>query len=683
MIDKNGEILGTGMCNYPMNNNNNGTNKAESRDNNNNGPMPEPKMYYSIPLLAAQDNVKLVVTNQNYPPFVKTTSLPGTLNVDMDSDVGPGAGITGAVHDSAGKAVGNAVVKLTGRLSNRSVITGTDGTYSMPGLAPGVYRFLVSGEGYALEAQKIVVYSKDQILNFTLSPCAGSISGTVYAQKFPYPLVAPGAPVVAYDDTANGQDPAKEIAVYETITDNSGAYKISPVVEGHTYKVALAVPGKTVQIYSPSPSVPQIAGSALTEIDFIYKSRPPNVKLIARPAADGIGVTLQGESPRKLDSLTAKYNEGTAYDANTAAALTVTPIGMKTYTITLPYKTRAYAVRFTVDDGAAVQDLDFLYNPNNKAQAKEDIDQKSVTSGDVVLDSQGNDTSGIFISPGSITLADGSIPEISIDKEKQESSSFTSGVPANEVGGDVYSINLKMDGSQQNDSKTMTLTVGYDTTLVGDKTSQLSVQQYNETTKTWEPILGAPTVDPISGTVSIEVDNIASAAASSASPRKKPSMAQFNGKEYKLAPSRAGAATSNQKGIFMVSKVPARVSYSGATLEVFNTPNPFDLNQKIVSLNRGGSIAQIKTNGTVIRFSVPLSCGNDVKTRFRIYNIAGELVRELNASDMLAGGVNGGYYYYLEWDGNNTGGSKCASGVYICMAEVGNLKTSIKMALIK
>jgi hypothetical protein len=239
---------------------------------------------------------------------------------------------------------------------------------------------------------------------------------------------------------------------------------------------------------------------------------------------------------------------------------------------------------------------------------------------------------------------------------------------------------MDMNGSQQNEDKTMTLTLGYDPALVGDGTDSLSVRKYNDTTHAWDPILAIPMVDPISGTVSVEVPSIGSAA--SASAPKKMAAAQFDGSQYRLSALRAGSS-SNQQGIFMVSKAPARLAFAGDNIEVFNVPNPFNLQDKTVKLNRGGSLGLMTTKGTVIRFAVPPSMGTGVKTRFRIYNIAGELVKELNANEMLAGGVDGGYYYYLDWDGCNSNSNKCASGVYLCVAEIGTQKKIIKMALIK
>jgi hypothetical protein len=636
------------------------------------------QMTYGIKYLTPQQNIKAVVTTPNYPPLVRNVSVPGTMNVNMDTDAGIGAKITGFVRNNAGTAVKGATIRIRGRLLDRIVKTRDDGTYLIPGLALGTYRLTVTAEGYALEANKVAINTvSDQGVNFALTPCAGTIQGTVYSQKFPYPLAVSGAKVVAYDDTANGLNPDKELPIYEAMTDNDGNYKISPVIEGHTFKVALVVPGKAVQVFSPSPTVGATAGSVVTGIDFTYKSIPPKVDLVARPNADG-SVTLRGDSPKKLVSMAAKYTAGATYNDLSTIALTVSKIGDKTYEITLPDKTKAYAVRFTADDGASKQDLDIVYNPKNLAQIIASIEQQAVASGDIILDTQGNDNSGIYLSPGSISLADGSAPQLSIDKENRDSSDYAAAMNPANVAGDVYKINLAMDGSAQNENKTMTLTIGYDPSLVGNDIGSLSVCQFNPATGAWEPIDTMPMIDPISGTVSIEVPSIANGVA--AAPVEL-SQARFNGKEYVIP--KLASSSSNQQGIFMVSKVPNRLAYSEDTLKVFNVPNPFDLNSKTVALTKGGSLSSFVTEGTVIRFAVPSRLGNNLKARFRIYNIAGELVRELKVDEFLPGGVNGGYYYYIEWDGKNNDGSKCASGVYFCAAEVGGEKQIVKMALIK
>jgi hypothetical protein len=684
IMDANGDILGAGICT-----------PAASIIRTLVGSNQQPgaafvaqigqymdSLSYNIGFLPAKTGCKAVVTTPNYPPFVKTTSVPGVVNVDMDNDVGAGANISGTIRNSANQTIAGASIRIKGKALDRSVKAESDGTYLLPGLADGVYRLSVAANGYALAADKVIIAGESKVVNFAVIPCSGSIIGTVYSQKFPYPMVVSGARVIAYDDTVNGADPSKELAIYETVTDKSGNYKIAPVIEGHTYKVALAVPGKAVQVYSPSPDIPTAPGSAAVGIDFTYKSVVPKIDLVAR--VDGNTVVLSGESPKKLVSLTAKYNEGATYNESSAAALTITTIGQKGYSVTLPDKTKSYAVRFTANDGASSNELEFAYNPNNLAQAVASIDQQIVTSGDVLLDSEGNDMSGLFISPGAITLGSSSVPEVTMSRENRTLSAFASAMPANLACGDVYHVDINMDGSQQNTGKTMTLTVGYNPDLAGDNIGSLGIFQYNAVTSSWDQIMGSAMVDPISGTVSMEVESIQTAAADSANaPHRKAVMAQFDGKEYKLSPK--GAGSSNQSGIFMIGKVATTSgsAYAGSSLEVFNVPNPFNLTSKTIALTHGGSTSQLATSGTLIRFAVPSSYGTNVKTRFRIYNIAGELVREINANETITGGINGGYYYYIEWDGKNSGGEKCASGVYLCVAEVGSEKKVIKMALVK
>lgn len=682
LMDNDGNILATGMCTpaasiiMQL--------EGDKGGQGDSGFISKMREYMSslsfgIAYLRPQASVKAVITTPNYPPLMRNVSISGTLTVNMDTDVGAGANITGAVRTAAGAPIVDATVRIRGRLLDRTVKTQADGSYLIPGLATGGYRLLVSADGYALDAEKVNVGTDNKLVNFVLTPCAGSISGTVYSQKFPYPLAVSGAKIVAYDDTANGLNPTKELAIYETVSANDGTYTIKPVIEGHTFKVALVVPGKSVQLLSAA--VPATAGGAVTGIDFTYKSTAPKIKIVARPNADGT-VTIAGESPKKLVALTAKANEGATYSETGAVATTVTKIGDKSYTVTLADKTKAYTVRFSADDGASIGTLDVVYNPNSLAQATANIDQEIVASGDIQLDSQGNDTSGLYISPGSITLGDNSIPSISMQKEKRDGSALTSGLPSASLASDIYRINLTMDGSQQNENKTMTLTVGYDPLLVGQDLSVLGISQYNATTGAWDPISGSPMVDPINGTVSMEVKSVTDAAGTSPSSRKY-AAAQFNGKEYKIT-KKAPAAT--QQGIFIVSRAAAVAptrTYSGSELEVFNTPNPFNLKSKTINLAAGASATTMTVDGTIIRFGVPTSLGLNVKAQFRIYNIAGELVRELDARDLITGNIDGGNYYYLEWNGRNTGGEKCASGVYLCVAEIGTVKKTIKMALVK
>lgn len=130
--------------------------------------------------------------------------------------------------------------------------------------------------------------------------------------------------------------------------------------------------------------------------------------------------------------------------------------------------------------------------------------------------------------------------------------------------------------------------------------------------------------------------------------------------------------------------------FSGAAIEVFNFPNPFNLETKTRSLNLnagGGSFTsgavQVTTRGTIIRVGVPRALAGHGK--LRIYTLAGELVREYDCGwlDGAAGVSGSGTYYYFEWDGRNSSGRDVASDVYFGEIKIGGSGKFWKMAVVK
>jgi hypothetical protein len=187
----------------------------------------------------------------------------------------------------------------------------------------------------------------------------------------------------------------------------------------------------------------------------------------------------------------------------------------------------------------------------------------------------------------------------------------------------------------------------------------------------WEIVPGIVTADPLTGTVSVDVESIGG---TNASPAPK---AKFDGKKFVIN----RAASTDQSGVYAVfSQDPNTVkAYTGAEFSVLNFPNPFDLKNKTVTMVDVNSNASQNIRGTMLKYALP--AGSPGRVRFYIYNLAGELVREL---DM--GSKNGGYYYYAEWDGKNDNGEECASGVYFMNAKVDGKKVTgkpIKMAIVK
>lgn len=121
--------------------------------------------------------------------------------------------------------------------------------------------------------------------------------------------------------------------------------------------------------------------------------------------------------------------------------------------------------------------------------------------------------------------------------------------------------------------------------------------------------------------------------------------------------------------------------YDGTELLAYNFPNPFDFTPKTKSLAHSG--LTVTTKGTVITYAIPASYNTDgigiVEVKITIYNIVGEVIRELDE-----GVKEGGYYYYTEWNGENDYQNEVASGVYLGKLKIEGYKPKFfKMAIIK
>ena len=118
-------------------------------------------------------------------------------------------------------------------------------------------------------------------------------------------------------------------------------------------------------------------------------------------------------------------------------------------------------------------------------------------------------------------------------------------------------------------------------------------------------------------------------------------------------------------------------SFSGGEISAYNFPNPFDCNRKTKLLDNvlfaGGSAT---FDGTMIHYGLP--AGDPAELAIKIYNVAGEVVRE-----MSQGALDGGGNYYSPWDCKNQSGRTVASGVYIGQVKWGDRSKFFKMAVIK
>ncbi|MFA6316023.1 MAG: FlgD immunoglobulin-like domain containing protein, partial [Elusimicrobiota bacterium] len=115
-------------------------------------------------------------------------------------------------------------------------------------------------------------------------------------------------------------------------------------------------------------------------------------------------------------------------------------------------------------------------------------------------------------------------------------------------------------------------------------------------------------------------------------------------------------------------------AFSGTDIEVYNFPNPFDLEPKIVTTIHPNSNQTVR--GTMIRFSLKSGLSGD--GTLRIHSVTGELVRKIDL-----GNLAGGRHYYQSWDGRNDSGRDVGSGVYIGVLRVGKKVNTFRMAVVK
>ncbi|MBI5884268.1 MAG: hypothetical protein HZB91_14325, partial [Elusimicrobia bacterium] len=115
-------------------------------------------------------------------------------------------------------------------------------------------------------------------------------------------------------------------------------------------------------------------------------------------------------------------------------------------------------------------------------------------------------------------------------------------------------------------------------------------------------------------------------------------------------------------------------AFTGTDIEVFNFPNPFDLEPKAVTTIHPAGNQVVR--GTMIRFSLSSAVSGD--GTIRIYGVTGELIRKLDL-----GFLAGGKHYYQNWDGRNDSGRDVGSGVYIGVLRVGKKVNTFRMAVIR
>lgn len=633
---------------------------------------------YRIPNVPA-GSYTAVATTPNYPPVIKKVTLIAgsttTTNFNFDTESSAGGSVVGVIRSTSSVAgISGASILVKSRSFEKKVTSNANGAYSVEGLPNGLYRIYVSASGYALAAAKKAVSGSQVTADFSLRTGPGSIAGTVYASKFPFPKMFPGAKIIAYDDTWNGLNPAEELPIYRTITGPDGTYSLSGLLTGDTYKIFCIVPGRFVL----NTSTVATSGS-ITGVDFVLQTAPPSV--VIRGMFDRQGdYNFFIESPKKLiANPTVHFNRGSTFGATTISTITVSASNVGnawTGAISVSSITAGqdHMMHVISNDGAETKVTEVIINTIMKRRAHSKLDEFLADSGQVELDDTGQDPSLIDIPAGSLisgTTDQQIIPTMSF---LQKSSATATEAQISPTSGEdlvsgVYSVELS---SAQITGRKLELAFSYDKDEITD-TTKLKVMRFNSSTNQWESVQGTVTADPVSGVLSVEVGSFASAQAPSPGKMAAPALGQalFDGKRFVPNP----AAAASQSGTYAVFTAPQAPAYSGANLKTFCFPNPFNLKQKTLTLRDS---ATQSVRGALVAVALPSGSTGNVK--LRIFNVAGELVREVDGGTGQAASYN-----YIEWDGKNKDGDDVASGVYFCLVRAPGAgdNTIVKMVVLK
>ncbi|HOW89741.1 MAG TPA: FlgD immunoglobulin-like domain containing protein, partial [Elusimicrobiales bacterium] len=194
------------------------------------------------------------------------------------------------------------------------------------------------------------------------------------------------------------------------------------------------------------------------------------------------------------------------------------------------------------------------------------------------------------------------------------------------------------------------ITLSYDTAISSGVVSDLNVYYYNPDSRRYVLENNGRAVDTDNGTISVNVDHLSVFVV--------------------LAQAPVAGATA--------------YAYTGAELKAHNFPNPFNntrwksisLNDAIAAGGYSASATPCVTQGTCVRVFIPR--GTSGEMYLKIFNIAGELVREMELTGYSAGTTT-----VWPWDGRNGSGEPVASGIYIGEVKVGSDKAFFKMAVVK
>lgn len=650
-----------------------------------------------------------VFISPNYPPVTKEIFVNGatTFDINLDSETVISSNLIITVLDESSNPIKGASVFVVHKAFEKLGYTDDNGRYVFNNIPGGLYKLTVSKDGYITEGKKFSLGSETLTQNITLKQSTNMIVGRVYLSKFPRTIIGGGVNITAYNETQLTKG-ANYVPSIKTTTNEDGNYIINNVEAGSIYRVVATYPGKLTQTITVSVSTQDIVTNAE---DIVFVDIPPQVDVKIKRYKNSLELYI--ESPKEIvntpvcEYLSGRYTFDT-FDETNASQLALVKLPNNVYAAKFNISTLNdyYTIKVKVGDVDKIEKI-IIYDVKNDIARENYITDKIYLGGNIYTDAENDDYTGIEMDPGVFIQSTSSIStqqlnmiKVAVAGDNGLIGGFFSALPTVRtvrtakgdvvlsdvikeiMVSDIYDIELT--NAQAN--KEFTLTLKYDKEKVLGDTSKLKIYQYDDTTKGWKEIKGTYTIDPMLGTVSVDILSLEYATEASGSDvfnpfiRKKLGMSAI--KDGRFVPQNIQSTQTGRFAVFNANP-PTGTSYSGSSFEIYNIPNPFDLKPKTIALNDCGgaswcSSGNYTTEGTVIKYHLPTEKSGHLK--LVIYNIAGEKVRTIDE-----GNRSGGYIYYSEWNGRNDKNEKVASGVYLLITYLNGEKIGSvhKMAVIK
>ncbi|MFI5348472.1 MAG: FlgD immunoglobulin-like domain containing protein [Elusimicrobiota bacterium] len=574
------------------------------------------------------------------------------------------------------------VIPVSNPIADIQFQTDFNGNFTIPSLTTGTYRLTATSLGYASLSQLVTISTASVNVGALTMIQGATLTGSLTNPDGSNPSVNQVAQILAV--TPDMSNVLIGSLLSNPNTQAVSAYTISGFKTGLMYRVILL--DSQNGITSPPEAAAVVFRSTATmTLNIVNRPSPPLV--IAASARQGSGFQLEFDMSQPLRTLTASDNNLPAIlsPVSAAGSLTSFALSQDRTRLTSFYTPAISESSFTLH----LRGYSTVVNPNST----DPINPQ-------------------FLSESTVTFYTG------IDGLGQTN-------VANLEGGDVF---------VQGDNGRVTLPPGSFNVAVTSSV-QITLQVANESLAGGAPVAGLPpplarlkalrygpsaypseivaaaaavppSVSPLSAFYNIflplGVSNLLAKPAQltvSYSSGADPSSLNFYWfnpaiSVYDLQPDVTGAApvinTADHTITINVNHFSTYVLFDSAqpvisggggaqVLQVDNFPNPFDQSLKTVTpLHEGGGTCGTSCAivGTMIGVSLPpdLSGGASI----RIFNVAGTLVRSIDL-----GALQGGTYFYQNWDGTNDYGRPVASGAYIGELKIGGRTKFFRMAVIK